>query len=581
MRALGVGIGGVETRIGVCVERSVDLPVVLLGILKAGGAYVPLDSAYPAERLRLLIEDSGASLILTEEALLDRLPSQGPRRICLEQLAATPDGDGIATCAAVSPDNLAYVLYTSGSTGRPKGVQITHRAVVSFLRSMARRPGMTAGDTLLAVTTLCFDIAGLELYLPLLVGARVVLASRATASDPGRLAAALATSQATMMQATPATWRMLSASGWSPAPRLTILCGGEALPPELAAGLTAGGAALWNLYGPTETTIWSSVHPVQQVSEPGGPLPIGRPIDNTALHVLDPLDGGEMVPVGWEGELGIAGVGLSRGYLGQPDRTAERFVPDPWGAPGARLYRTGDRVRRLADGTIQYLGRADGQIKVRGFRIEPGEVEAHLVRHPAVAAAVVDAPAANGSERRLTAWLVAKTALPSAGELRAFLLERLPEPMVPSLFVPIERLPLTPNGKVDRRALPAPDGTRPDLVAAYAPPQGGAEEALVRIWERVLGLDRVGRDDNFFEAGGDSIRALQVVFQARREGLDLAPGDLFLHRTPAELAAAAGRRKAVRPEEEAPWCHPAGSLGDSKDLGGRNLPSPQILPARG
>ncbi len=542
LRALGVGLGGMETRIGVCVKRSVDLPVVLLGILKAGGAYVPLDSAYPAERLRLLVEDSGASLILTEEALLDRLPPQGPRRICLEQLAAAPPGGGIDNGVAVSPDNLAYVLYTSGSTGRPKGAQITHRAVVSFLRSMARRPGMTAGDTLLAVTTLCFDIAGLELYLPLLVGARVVLTSRATASDPSLLAAALAASQATVMQATPATWRMLAASGWSPHPGLTILCGGEALPPELAAGLTAGGAALWNLYGPTETTIWSSVHRVQQVSEPGGPLPIGRPIDNTALHVLDPLDGGGMVPMGWEGELGIAGTGLSRGYLGQPDRTAERFVPDPWGAPGARLYRTGDRVRRLADGTIQYLGRADGQIKVRGFRVEPGEVEAHLVRHPAVAAAVVDAPAASGSERRLTAWLVAKTALPSAGELRAFLLERLPEPMVPSLFVPIERLPLTPNGKVDRRALPAPDGTRPDLVAAYAPPQDGAEEALVRIWERVLGLDRVGRDDNFFEAGGDSIRALQVVFQARREGLDLVPGDLFLHRTPAELAAAAGRR---------------------------------------
>ena len=540
LHALGVGV---ETRVGVCLERRVDLPVALLAILKTGGAYVPLDSAYPAERLRLVVEDSGASLILTEDALLDRLPPQGPPRICLEQLAATADGRDGET-PAVSSDNLAYVLYTSGSTGRPKGVQITHRAVVAFLRSMARRPGMTAGDTLLAVTTLCFDIAGLELFLPLAVGARVVLASRATASDPGRLAAALAASRATVMQATPATWRMLAASGWSPEPGLTVLCGGEALPPELAAGLTAGGAALWNLYGPTETTIWSSVQRVDCVEQGSGPLPIGRPIDGTALHVLDPLGGGEPVPVGWEGELAIAGAGLSRGYLGQPDRTAERFVPDPWGAPGARLYRTGDRVRRLADGAVRYLGRADFQVKVRGFRIEPGEVEAHLVRHPAVAAAVVDAPAANGGERRLTAWIVARTAsaLPPAGELRAFLLERLPEPMVPSLFVPLDRLPLTPNGKVDRRALPAPDGARPDLVAAYAPPRGRDEEALVWIWEKVLGLERVGRDDNFFEAGGDSIRALQVVFQARREGLDLVPGDLFVHRTPAELATAASRR---------------------------------------
>ncbi|MBV9772508.1 MAG: amino acid adenylation domain-containing protein, partial [Gemmatimonadetes bacterium] len=391
-----------EVRVGVCLERSAELLVALLGILRAGGAYVPLDPAYPAERLAYMLGDSGVRILLTEPHLRRRLPAEGVEVVCPDAAGAWPNGgpDGPLESGA-GPDNVAYVIYTSGSTGRPKGVMVPHGAVANFLRSMREEPGMEADDVLLAVTTLSFDIAVLELFLPLTVGARVVLAGRDDAADPAVLAGMMADAGVTVMQATPATWRMFLYAGWRGYPGLRILCGGEALPAELAAALLERCAGLWNVYGPTETTVWSTLH---RVIDPSSVV-IGRPIANTRAYVLDarlhPL------PVGVPGELYLAGAGVARGYLGRPGLTAERFVPDPLAAEGgARMYRTGDRARWRADGTLEYLGRVDQQVKIRGFRIEPGEVEDALLACPGVREAVVTAREDAPGAARLVAYLV-------------------------------------------------------------------------------------------------------------------------------------------------------------------------------
>ncbi|HSF41083.1 MAG TPA: amino acid adenylation domain-containing protein, partial [Thermoanaerobaculia bacterium] len=384
LRRLGVGA---ETLVGLCVERSPDLLVGLLAVLKAGGAYVPLDPTYPADRLAYVVEDAKIPLLLTQAPLhrsLGLFEKSSARVVEIDGDAFAGESEEAPEPLA-GPENRAYVIYTSGSTGRPKGVEVRHRGAVNFLASMARQPGISEGDVLVAVTTLSFDIALLELFLPLTVGARVELASRETAADGERLAALIADSGATVMQATPATWRVLLEAGWEGAPELKVLCGGEALPRDLADQLLARVGSLWNVYGPTETTVWSAVHPVA----PGaGPVPVGRPIANTAIHLLDRTF--TPVPANVLGELYIGGEGLARGYLGRPDLTAERFVPDPFAtAPGARLYRTGDVARRLADGDVEFAGRADHQVKVRGFRIELGEIEASLADHPGVRRAVV------------------------------------------------------------------------------------------------------------------------------------------------------------------------------------------------
>ncbi|HEX2191455.1 MAG TPA: amino acid adenylation domain-containing protein, partial [Longimicrobiaceae bacterium] len=504
----GRGVGP-ETPVGVCMERSPELAAALLGVLKAGALYLPLDPAYPAERLAWMLADSGAPLLLTDAASADRVPASGPARVVLDAELSAAAGESADPPAppAVEPD-AAYVIYTSGSTGTPKGVVVPHRALVEFLDSMRARPGLHAGDTLLAVTTLSFDIAGLELFGPLTSGARVVLADRDTASDGALLADALAASGATVMQATPATWRMLLDAGWAGAPRLRALCGGEALPRELADRLLPRVGELWNLYGPTETTVWSTVQRV----EPGeGPVPIGLPIARTTAHVLDAW-GGQAAP-GVPGELWIGGEGVARGYHGRPELTAERFVPDPFSAdPGARLYRTGDRVRVRADGALEFLGRLDAQVKLRGHRVEPGEVEAALARHPGVREAAVVARDDAPGEKRLVAYLVpAEGAELPAGELRAWLGERLPAYMVPSAWVVMERFPLTPSGKTDRRALPAPDAAAP---AVYAPPRDATEALLCSVWAEVLGVERVGVHDDFFDLGGHSLLATRVVSRA-------------------------------------------------------------------
>ncbi len=516
-----------ERCVALLVERSVETVVALLAVMKTGGAWLPLDPGHPRERLARILEDAGNPLVLADGDLLG-----------LDEEAETGNGAPLPA-PFLDPDGLAYVIFTSGSTGRPKGVQVVRRGLANFLASMRRRPGLAAGDVLVAVTTLAFDISGLELLLPLTVGARVVVAGGETAADGTRLAALLAEHGATAMQATPATWRLLLESAWEAPPGFKVLCGGEALPGELATRLGAHGAEVWNLYGPTETTIWSTVEAVDPArAAQRAVVPLGRPIANTRIHLAG--RGLEPVPAGVPGELLIGGAGLARGYLGRPDLTAERFVPDPLGAPGERLYRTGDLARRLPDGRLEFLGRLDHQVKIRGYRIELGEIEAALAEHPAVRyAVVVDRPGPAG-ERRLVAY--AETAEGVDGTLaldqvRAFLRDRLPDYMLPTGFVTMDRLPLNPSGKVDRRALPDFSPERPELAVGYIAPREGREALLATLWSEILGVERVGIHDNFFDLGGHSLLLMRLQGRLAAEtGLDLPVLELFEHPTVAALA---------------------------------------------
>ncbi len=537
-----------ETLVGICLNRSIDMVVGLLGILKAGGAYIPLDPAFPVDRLRYMLEDSGARLLLTETALVELLPTQNIRKVCIDRdwaVIALCDGKDLAS--TVKPDQLAYVLYTSGSTGRPKGVQVTQRNVVNFLTSMQRQPGISAEDVLLSVTTLSFDISGLELYLPLITGARLVLVSSATAADGTQLWRAIEQSGTTIMQATPATWRLLLAAGWQGSQTLKILCGGEAFPADLAASLVERCGSLWNMYGPTETTIWSTASPIRSKNEI---ITIGRPIANTRTYVLN--EQRQPVPVGVPGELYIGGDGVSRGYLNRPELTSEKFLADPFVEdPHARMYRTGDLVRYLPDGNILFLGRIDNQVKVRGFRIELGEIETVLARHPAVRQAVVIAREDTPGDKRLVAYLTAypSAPAPTISDLRLFLKEHLPDYMIPAIFVTLAALPLTPNGKVDRKSLPAPETNRPELGNSFSPPRNEVERMLASIWQEKLRLEKVGIDDNFFELGGHSLLMVQIhnlICQQFNYNLTIA--EMFQYPTIQSLAQRLQQQS--QPEDE-------------------------------
>ncbi|MBP5971792.1 amino acid adenylation domain-containing protein [Brasilonema sp. CT11] len=542
LRSLNVGS---EVLVGICLECSTNLLIGLLGILKAGGAYVPLDPAYPQERLEWILEDSQISVLLTQQNLLERLPKHQAQVVCIdteEERIAVGSEENPKT--QVTPENLAYILYTSGSTGKPKGVQIEHRSVVNFLNSMRKEPGLTQEDVLLAVTTICFDIAGLELYLPLIVGARIVLASREVASSGEQLSKLLAKSGATVMQATPATWRLLLAAGWQGNKQLKILCGGEALTPGLANQLQQLVHSLWNMYGPTETTIWSAVYKV----EPGNiQVPIGKPIDNTQIYLVEPqvagkLDSLKPVPIGTPGELLIGGAGLARGYRNRPELNSEKFIPNPFSdKPGERLYRTGDLARYLPDGKILFIGRIDNQVKIRGFRIELGDIEAALSQHPSVREVVVVATQDNPGDKRLVAYLVKEpsTQRLCLRNLRSFLQGKLPKYMIPSVFVLINSLPLTPNGKVDRRSLQAPNQDTPILNDAFVAPRTKVERQLAQIWTQVLSVESVGIHDNFFELGGHSLLLVQMLARVRETfQLELPVLSLFQAPTIAGLAEA-------------------------------------------
>jgi amino acid adenylation domain-containing protein len=533
LHSLSVGAGSV---VAVCVERSPEMVVGLLGILKTGAAYVPLDPAYPPERLAFMLADSRAAALVTGAALAPRFAGQAAHVVCLDAdgpaIARQPAEDPNVSPAADSP--LAYVIYTSGSTGRPKGVEVPHAAVVNLLTSFRDQLRMTDRDVLLAVTTLSFDIAGLEIFLPLTTGACVWLADREAALSGTALQESLRRAGATFLQATPVTWRLLLDSGWPGDPRLTMLCGGEALPADLAERLRPRGASLWNLYGPTETTIWSTAY---RVNCPHDPVPIGRPVANTQVYVLDRHL--QPVPVGVPGELYIGGAGLARGYRNRPELTAEKFIPDPFRPkPGARLYRTGDRVRWLPDGNLEYLGRFDQQVKIRGHRVELGEIEATLARHPRVRQAVALLREDRPGDQRLVAYVVPRDGhRPGAEELRGFLEQKLPPHMIPNAFVGLEALPRTPNGKLDRKALPAPESTRPELAAGFDLPATPVEEQLAALWAELLGIDRVGVHDNFFDLGGHSLLAVELFARLEKQFHRRLPlAVLFRQGTVAELA---------------------------------------------
>jgi amino acid adenylation domain-containing protein len=541
--------------VGLCMERSLEMLVGLLGILKSGAAYLPLDPDHPQKRLDFILQDAGATVLVTQSAVLARLPFNTLARkatniaahapsiadpsLCIVHLETqkidSANGGNFRPPQEAQLDDLAYVIYTSGSTGTPKGVQIPHRAVVNFLTSMAREPGMTVQDALLAVTTPSFDIAGLELLLPLTVGGRVVIAPRAAVIDGWQLAKLLHDSGATIMQATPATWRLLIASGWEGESHLKILCGGEALPPELARELLPRCCSLWNMYGPTETTIWSTTCRILSADR----ITIGRPIANTEVYVLS--EDSQPVPIGVPGELYIGGDGLAAGYLNRPDLTTQRFVSYPLSTkPGARLYKTGDIAAYAPDGQLRYLGRADHQVKIRGYRVELGEIEMLISRHPAVSAVVVVAREVTPGDSQLVAYIVADKSHPlSTDILRNYLKEGLPEYMVPSIFVALESFPLNPSGKIDRHALPLPEQSRPALLPAYAAPQTVNEKLLVEIWSALLGLEKVSVEDNLFHLGAHSLTCVRLASEiSKRLAIRVPVSTFFQYPTIKELSRA-------------------------------------------
>ena len=545
LRGAGVGPGEL---VGVCMDRSPALLVALLAVQKSGGAYVPLDPAFPAERLAFMLQDSGARVLLTSGDAASAI--EPPAGVCcidpvaLATTLAALDGRDLDPHG--SADDPAYVIYTSGSTGRPKGVTVPHGALANFLGSMRREPGLRADDVLAAVTTISFDIAGLELYLPLICGARIELVSRDTASDGAALAEHLNACGATVLQATPATWRLLLEAGWRPARPLRAFCGGEPLPRELAEALLAHAHEVWNLYGPTETTIWSTLERVRHSPEP---VSIGKPIANTQVYVLDGQ--GEPVPIGVPGELWIGGAGVALGYHRRPELSAERFVPDRFSArPGARLYRSGDLARWDAQGRLHHLGRLDHQVKIRGFRIELGEIEASLSAHPAVRQAVVMGREAGPADLRLVAYIVFQPGEDlTASDVRRHLRRNLPDYMIPSLVVAVDEIALTPNGKVDRAALPDPFKNAVQAKRSFVEPAPGAEQLMAGIWREILQVERVGAEDNFFDLGGHSLLSLRVAAAVHKQlGWRMDARTLFFQDLRQVVAiAAAGQGGAGRP----------------------------------
>ena len=539
LRSKGVGL---DQLVGICVERSLDLVVSLLATLKAGGAYVPLDPNYPLERIRYMIEDSAPMVVLTQERLRDRLPKDLAEILSLDHdwsgFALQQSSNLEAKILGLMPQHLAYVIYTSGSTGDPKGVMVQHEGVVNFLASMRQNPGITSADRMLALTTVSFDIAALEIYLPLISGAKLVVASREVAFDARRLMALLDDHDITVMQATPVTWQLLLNGNWGGRPNLKALCGGEALSSNLSDELISHVRALWNLYGPTETTIWSCIQQIEadSDSDPRRPIePIGRPIGNTRVYVFDGQR--NVVPIGVIGEVYIGGAGVARGYLKRPELTAQRFVSDPFSDdPKARMYKTGDLGRWRPDGTLEYLGRNDQQVKIRGYRIELGEIEAQLALHAQVKEAVVVAREDVPGEKRLVAYLTIRDGnRPRVSELREHLKGILPEHIIPSAYVMLGSFPLTPNGKLDRGALPAPE-LGAYVSRQYEAPQGEVEEILAGIWQDLLGLERIGRQDNFFELGGHSLFLVQMMERLRRVGLSADVRHIYASPTLAALA---------------------------------------------
>ncbi|MEP7311016.1 MAG: amino acid adenylation domain-containing protein [Pseudomonadota bacterium] len=531
LRARGIAAGDV---VALHVDRSPQMLVSLLGILQAGATYLPLDPEFPCERLAYMLDDSGARLTISDRDIA-HLRQQEGRVLRLDQLRGTPLPANAQAEAAHAGGNAAYLIYTSGSTGRPKGVRVSHRAVINFLESMRRAPCMDANSRLAAVTTISFDIAVLELLLPLAVGATIVLASKEQATDGNALRQLLEEQEVNVMQATPATWRLLIASGWRGGPDWKALCGGEAMPVDVAESLLERVGELWNMYGPTETTVWSTC---ARIEAGQGEISIGRPIANTQVWVLD--DAGDVAPIGVAGEIHIGGEGVALGYHNRAGLTAERFVPDRFSTRNqARLYRTGDLGRWRSDGQLQHLGRTDFQVKLRGYRIELGEIEHALMRMEGIAQAVVVARALAGDDQRLVAYVAGRDGRePDVTRVRDGLCAALPLYMIPAAIVPLERLPLTPNGKIDRGALPDPElAPAVRAVADQKAPQTSAELLVAEVWRELLKVREVSVLDNFLDLGGHSLLIMRAVAMLEsRTGVALSPR-AFVFQTLGQIAA--------------------------------------------
>ena len=525
---------GPRSLVGVYLDRSFDSVISLLALLKCGGIYLPLDPKFPKDRLEFMAADSEMSLLLAHSKRRENLPRTSARVIFLDKQSDEIDEAPATNLAlGVAPEQTAYLIYTSGSTGKPKGVMVPRRALTNFLLSMAEAPGIDGTDSLLSVTPSSFDISILEFLLPLTRGAKIVIASAEEAADGRALKELIHKSASTVMQATPATWRMLIDSGWEGKSDLRILCGGEALTQDLARQLLPRCGELWNMYGPTETTIWSSVDRITSADH----ISLGAPIANTQLHVLDEYR--KPVPPGVPGELWIGGIGLALGYLKRPELTAERFVAVrsvDGETPEARLYRTGDEVRFRPDGTLEFLGRLDHQVKLNGFRIELGEIECALTNIEGITHAVVILREDSPGDKRLVAYYTGRDDLSSSALIES-LKATLPDYMVPSGFLHLDSFPLTPNSKIDRKALPAPSKTRPLLAQEFIAPQTAVEKQLAALWHELLQIDEIGIDDSFFDLGGNSLAAVRMVRQSHtRFGYDIPVVKIFQHPTIAKLA---------------------------------------------
>jgi len=524
--------------VGLALDRSPEMVISLLAILKSGAAYVPLDPEYPKDRIEFMLEDSSAKLLLTSKKYKGHFHS-GSTEMLIEDAMQKSEGYSAAEPnAAINGESLAYILYTSGSTGKPKGVQIKHHNLVNFLLSMQNEPGMNADDKILAVTTISFDIAGLELYLPLICGAELFLSNSETSKDGRLLLDLVKGEKITFMQATPYTWRMMLEAGWENFLPIKILCGGEALPKDMVNKLTGRSSALWNMYGPTETTIWSTVKLIETDED----ITIGKPIANTQVYILD--ENLNNLIDGTVGEIFIGGEGVAKGYLNRPDLTAERFIDDPFSEiPGSKIYRTGDLGRIKESGDIQCLGRIDHQVKVRGYRIELEEIEHALVKQPDVKEAVVIAREDTPGDPRLVAYVVlaaAADAVDIKTQTYAWhkaLMTVLPEYMVPDDFVLLPSIPITPNGKTDRKSLPKPDYNLITRSGEYVAPRTDVEKQVAEIWQELMGLEKISIFDNFFTLGGRSLVAVQIMARIEKlTGKRLPLATLFEHSTIEKLS---------------------------------------------
>jgi amino acid adenylation domain-containing protein len=565
-----------DTLVGICVERSLEMIVGLLGILKASGAYVPLDPDYPIERIIFMLEDAAVKVLLTQQKLINKLPEHQAQLICLDadwELISQFSQDNPIT--DVQATNLAYVIYTSGSTGQPKGVMLSHSNLSNHMFWMQETFPLTKTDRVLQKTPFSFDASVWEFYAPLLVGGQLLIAQPGGHTDSDYLLKTIAQQQVTTVQLVPSLLQMLLEQGGIENCQLLkrVFCGGEILPVALQEKLLSQlNVNLCNLYGPTEccidVTFWNCQREMY-----GQRIPIGRPISNTQIYILD--SNLQSLPVGIPGELHIGGAGLARGYLNRPELTQEKFIPNPFSNyPDSRLYKTGDLARYLPDGNIEYLGRIDNQVKIRGFRIELGEIETVLKQHSQVQSSVIIDQEDTSGNKRLVAYIVPqKETTPTPNELRQFLKEKLPDYMIPSAFVIMESLPLTPNGKIDRRALPETNLCG-EIELNFVAPRNLEEEILAKIWSQVLRVEPVGIYDNFFELGGDSILTIQIITRARKAGLELTPKQLFTHQNIAELATVATRVTESQTEPEI--VNPPPPEADTGDYTAQDFPLLEI-----